>query len=227
MTIIHKFQYNYRLSPLYSLLRPIKLAKDYLIWEINGRNLQIPHLLKQRLVKEYARTFNLETLIETGTYLGDMVYATMHSFNKIISIEIGKDYYKHAAREFARYPYIQIVCGDSGKVLPEILPTVHQPCIFWIDAHYCATSMTARGDTETPIMQELTCILERHGDRYISNRDVILIDDANWYTGSGDYPPLNDVIGLIKEKWPEGLVTIRHNVICAYPNSSPDLPTGA
>ena len=42
-----------------------------------------PHLLKQKTVLEYARRYNLKTLIETGTYYGEMVAAMRGAWVKL------------------------------------------------------------------------------------------------------------------------------------------------
>jgi hypothetical protein len=218
--MIRRFQYRYRLSPIYPFIRPVKFIGDYLSWRIGRQGPRIPHLVKQRLIKEYAWRYNLLTFVETGTFLGDMVFAMRHTFKRIISIEIGEDYYRSAVRQFARSPHIQFVLGDSGKVMPGILASIQEPCLFWVDAHYYGPSMTARGELETPIMLELRSILEDTLRATVNHQDVILIDDANWYIGQGDYPTLDTVTRYIVDRRPNWRVVIQNNVICAYPLSA-------
>ena len=56
------------------------------------------------------------------------------------------------------YQHVYILQGDSTHVLSAILGKISQPCLFWLDAH-CSGGQTARGELETPIMWELSCIL--------------------------------------------------------------------
>ena len=143
-----------------------------------------PHILKQRVVKEYADRFSIRTLVETGTYEGDMVAATRRKFNRIVSIELDETLWRNAKEKFARYEHISIIRGDSVEVLPGVVASVPRPCLFWLDAHYSG-GITARGDVETPIMKELQVVLSR-----ATEGDVILIDDARLFVGKNDYPTI-------------------------------------
>ena len=40
-------------------------------WEKQGRPSPPPHIVKEELIRDYAKTFKTNVLIETGTYLGD------------------------------------------------------------------------------------------------------------------------------------------------------------
>ena len=46
-----------------------------------------PHVVKQRVLREYAERYELKVFVETGTYRGDMVQAMKPLFDKIYSIE--------------------------------------------------------------------------------------------------------------------------------------------
>jgi len=45
-------------------------------WERNGRPVPPPRMFKQQVVREHAQNFGLRVLVETETYLGEMVEAT-------------------------------------------------------------------------------------------------------------------------------------------------------
>ena len=80
------------------------------------------------------------------------------------------------------FSHVEILHGDSGVVLPELLRRISEPALFWLDAHY-STGETVRGELDTPIEQELKAILN-HSVR----NHVILIDDARNFIGTNDYP---------------------------------------
>jgi hypothetical protein len=65
---------------------------------------------------------------------------------------------------------------------------VHQPCLFWLDAHYSA-GITAKGEGNTPIEEELKHIFGHE----CAENNVILIDDARVFNGSNDYPLIEAV----------------------------------
>jgi hypothetical protein len=152
-----------------------------------------PPEYKYQTVREYAMKYNLHTLIETGTYLGEMIEATKDCFTKIVSIELAQKLYERAITKFRESSHIQLYLGDSAKVLPEILSGINEPCLFWLDAHYSG-GITTKGDRVTPIMEELNIILGRK-----QQDDILLIDDARGFTGSNDYPTVDEVICLVKK----------------------------
>ena len=73
---------------------------------------------------------------------------------------------------------VQLLVGDSASVLPGILATLHEPALFWLDAHYSGTGTTL-GDRVTPISAELNAVLG-HPVR----GHVVLIDDAREFHDS-------------------------------------------
>jgi hypothetical protein len=166
-------------------------------WEHLGRPVPPPHLVKQRTVIEFAQNYRLDTLVETGTFLGDMVHGCRKRFERIISIELDHQLYENACRRFASDRHIEILRGDSGDLLPKVLEGLSVPCLFWLDGHYSA-GFTAKGDLNTPVMDELEAICEHPVDGH-----VILIDDARCFTGEEDYPTIAEVEAFISRKKPD------------------------
>lgn len=179
---------------LNDISRRIKQSSELRDWKRNGKPIPPPHLIKQRVVKEHAKKFSINTLVETGTFLGDMVDATKDAFTKIFSIELDQALYEQAKRRFSDFDYISVIQGDSADVLPSILANITHPCLFWLDGHYSA-GITARGKLETPVVQELISILDHH----IADH-VVLIDDARLFVGQHDYPTLAQLQKLVSEK---------------------------
>jgi hypothetical protein len=188
--------------------RQRQLRKRLRKWEQEGAIGAMPNLGKQQVVIEYIRKLSPSVFIETGTYKGKMVYAVMPYMDRIYSIELDETHYQNARRRFAGYPEIHILQGQSGDVLPQVLKNIDEPCLFWLDAHYSGGS-TAKGDVETPIMQEMECVL-----RHPRVEDhVILIDDANCFTGENDYPTLESLERLIREIQPNWIFEVSNDII--------------
>jgi hypothetical protein len=188
----------------------LKLRRDLearRAWEKDGRPSPPPHVVKEELIKNYAKTFNTSILIETGTYLGDMVHAMKKSFSRIISFELDQTLADQAQQRFASDDYIQIVQGDSGKLLGEHIASINEPCLFWLDGHYSG-GITAKGALETPINNELSAILSHPVDGH-----VILIDDARCFTGANDYPTLDELQTFVAERKPKHKFSVEHDVI--------------
>lgn len=179
---------------------------SYLKWAVKGKPMPVPHRVKQKIVADYALRYGIDTLIETGTYLGDMVDAMRPFFCRIYSVELSRDLYEKAVERFRPFAGIVICRGDSADILPDILGKVHGPCLFWLDGHY-SSGMTARGRTDTPIAEELSHILARTAD------DVILIDDAVLFTGKDGYPTYSDLSAQVRRQRPDVIVQVKDDVI--------------
>lgn len=110
--------------------------------------------------------------IETGTHLGDGVQKALDAgFEKVISIELADKYYLHCRNRFLYDPRVEIIQGDSFKVLPDILEKLDCPATFWLDGHHSGYD-TGLGEHWTPLMQELQAIADHHIKTH-----TILIDD--------------------------------------------------
>jgi len=108
----------------------------YVKWLLNGKLGSSPHIHAKKVVIEHAKKYHVHTLVETGTYRGDMVYGTKNVFKQIYSIELSEALCQRAQNRFRKYKQISIICGESSQILPKILPQIKEPCLFWLDAHY-------------------------------------------------------------------------------------------
>jgi hypothetical protein len=151
-----------------------------------------PGVFKQHVVREYARRFALRTLVETGTFLGEMVEAVASDFDRIYSIELDASLHERAIARFGHLRHVTLMQGDSGEVLAELVPELEGPCLFWLDGHYSG-GVTARGSEDTPIRRELSHIFAAR-----RLNDVILIDDARVFRGEGGYPSLSELVADIR-----------------------------
>lgn len=167
--------------------------KAYAAWVENGKAGLMPPFAKEKLLRMYKNRFGLEILIETGTFLGETVYALRHCFDSILSIELSASLAREAQERFSRYAHIKIIQGDSAIKLPEILKMFNRPILFWLDGHYSG-SVTARGDEETPILSELNTIFA-----HPCKNHTVLIDDVRCFDGTNGYPPIEIVKSIVLE----------------------------
>ena len=166
-----------------------------------------PERIKHEVVKTYAKNFLISIFVETGTYEGEMVNAIRKIFETIYSIELDYELYNSAKEKFSKYNQISIIQGDSSKILPLILSKIDQPCLFWLDAHYSG-GFTSKGEIETPILTELSHILNNSKFDH-----VILIDDARCFIGLNDYPTLKELKKLISKKRPNYSFIVKEDII--------------
>ncbi|MBN8201202.1 MULTISPECIES: rRNA adenine N-6-methyltransferase family protein [Bacillaceae] len=176
-----------------------------------------PYKIRPETVKKYQKKNNIQVLIETGTYKGAMIEAVLNNFNKIVSIELDKDLYNEAKIKFSSQSHVNIVHGDSSLVLGDMLKSINVPCVFWLDGHYVPDSIdTARGDRDTPILDELDQILKHHVRHH-----VILIDDARCFIGPNpilnDYPTIQELKKFVKSRRPELSFQVADDIIRILP----------
>ena len=180
-------------------------------WERNGRPIPPPHIVKQMAIEEYRKKFHTEILVETGTYMGDMVEAQRDQFKKIYSIELSEKLFNKAQKRFKDHLHIKIVQGDSGTVLNKLISEIGKPALFWLDGHYSG-GITAKGEKECPVPEELKIILKSP----LSH--IILIDDARLFNGTHDYPTIDQIEEIIKANNVQYLVETKDDIIRLTPS---------
>lgn len=181
-------------------------------WYLMGKPTPCPKVLKVNAILKYAEKYNLDTLVETGTYLGETIELTKKHFKKIYSIELSKNLYLKTKMFFSKDKNIKLYQGDSSDVLPRILKRIKKPCLFWLDAHY-SRGITAIGSKNTPIMRELRAIA-----RPKTRGHVVLIDDAQKFKGIDDYPTIKEIKGFTSKNFPNYKTLIKNDIIQIYPN---------
>lgn len=170
----------------------------------------ISHIQKQNIIVEYKNRFGLSILVETGTYLGEMVEAQKNNFVKTYSIELSKKLYKKAKKKFLSEKNIVLLQGDSGKRLSEIVAVLREPALFWLDGHYSG-GITALGDKECPVREELASIFTSE------HNHIILIDDASMFNGTHDYPTIEEIKNIITQHNKNYSVEVKDDIIRLTP----------
>lgn len=175
-------------------------------WLKQGKPIPVPHIIKQELIKEYKDKHNISILVESGTYLGDMVWAHQDNFDKIYTIELSKSLHQKAQKRFKKKKHIYTLQGDSGVLMATIVKEINDKAIFWLDGHYSG-GITARGDKDCPVLDELKAIFSTNCEH------IILIDDARLFIGERDYPSLNAVKTLVLDQYPNSKIKVKNDSI--------------
>lgn len=153
----------------------------------------IPHEVKAYIITKYAKDFNMDTLVETGTGFGAMIALVLDDFEEIHSIEMQPNFHAHSKERFKGQSKVHLYLGDSGEKIKEVLAKLTKPSLFFLDAHYAGPG-TARGDLDTPIMAELEAILTAE------HRHTVIIDDARLFGKDKDYPSTMAIATFVEEK---------------------------
>jgi hypothetical protein len=139
----------------------------------------VPYPSKAERLIEYGKTYQIKTMVETGTYQGSTSFQCANHFKKLYTIELSHELYLQNLPGFLNRPNTVSLEGDSGVVLKnKVLPELFEPTIFWLDGHYSSTG-TARGDVDSPIFYELTNILQHP----LASKFIIIIDDMRLFKG--------------------------------------------
>jgi hypothetical protein len=201
-------------TPFYSAYKSIFHYPDYWYWKLRPPPKRPPHLVKQRALLEYSRKYSLRTLVETGTYYGEMVAALRTQFDRIDSVESVPELAGAATRKFQSHPHVRILEGESQIVIPTILQSLTAPAIFWLDAGYYKWDGLPRNKQR--LAMELEAIFS---DRVGGH--VVLIDDADTLEfRMGESPVPRNAAELeanLSAAFPARRVEIRDNIVRITP----------
>ena len=131
--------------------------------------------------------------IESGSYQGDGIQRALDAgFPCVYSIELSASLHWHCKNRFAWNPAVHLVLGDSSAVMSLVLDEIDAPATIWLDGHY-SSGITARGETNTPILKELEAIAQ-----HPIKKHTILIDDIRCCgTADFDFVTLDEIISAI------------------------------
>lgn len=176
-------------------------------WVKNNSPVPAPHYVKQDIIDQYGKKYACPILVETGTYLGDMIEAQRNDFKQLYSVELNETLHTNAVSRFKNFPHISILKGDSGKVLFELVPKLNGKTLFWLDGHYSG-GVTSSGEIECPIYKELDAIFNHNNYQHI-----ILIDDARCFDGTHDYPTMQELERYVANRNAAYKITVAADII--------------
>lgn len=195
------------------LYKKLWVAKSILIWKIKGKPAPAPHKIKEKIVIGYGKRFGAKILVETGTYMGEMIEAGVKYFQQIISIELDKSLASQAQAKFSNRKNISVLQGDSTDLLLDIVKNLSGKTIFWLDAHYSG-GITAKGKEHTPILSEIKTI-----SSFPQENTVLLIDDARCFIGKNGYPVLSDFKEYVMGLFPNHTFEVSNDIMRIYPKN--------
>ena len=200
-------------TPFYGAYKSLGHYPDYWYWKLRGEPVRSPHLVKQRAVQEYAERYGLRTLVETGTYYGEMVAAMRSRFDQIYSVEFDSVLAHRAQKKFSRWPHIRILEGDSQRVVPELLQSLDRPTLFWLDAGYYGWA--GLPGNKQRLTSELEAVLAHRVQDH-----VILMDDARGLNGQNGAPTVEQLKQRIEAGFTGRRVEVKHDILRITPRAA-------
>ena len=131
--------------------------------------------------------FELNTIIETGTWRGESTQLLSTLFDKVYSCELFYDRYVEHYTELLKNNKVKLVRGSSADVLPEMFDEIgNDEFILYLDAHE---------SNSLPLRDELQIVAD------YGFKPVIIVHDWN-ITCKIDFDPYNYTINFdyIKDK---------------------------
>jgi len=188
-------------------------AREIQNWENNNKPLPPPHAVKQMVIQEFGERYKCSILVETGTFRGDMIEAQKYNFERLYSIELSQKLHSDAVRRFKGDSQVTILQGDSGNVMPRLIPELENTTLFWLDGHY-SSGVTAKGEKNCPIYKELDAIFKSS-----TLNHVLLIDDARCFNGTEDYPTLEELKNYMNSIRPNYSFKVEDDLIRCAPQN--------
>jgi hypothetical protein len=184
--------------------------QEYEQWKEDGAIVtkrSVPEEVKWFLILDYAKRFNLDTLIETGTAVADTLIHVGHQFENIYSFELMETYWTVAKQNLQEAKIDAHVFNESsaGQSFINLVKTIDQPALFYLDAHYSGEGTGSDPSLSTPhvpVRQELK-VITTHSP--YNNRNVIIVDDARCFKGQefhsdeySGYPSMEELQEIVK-----------------------------
>ena len=163
----------------------------------------INFLFLNQLKSEY---MNYPTFIETGTHMGDSIFAMEPYFKSLHTIELDYNYYNYTKNRYGGNK-IQFILGDSSTVFNTLLPSIETDSIFFLDGHWSGGN-TAKGNKDCPLIEEIISI-----NSNFKHNGIIIIDDYRLF-GKGPQTGCN-------EDWANITITeilsiLQHRIVDSY-----------
>jgi hypothetical protein len=169
------------------------------------------------LILELQSHFGLDTFVETGTFRGDTALWASRHFSRVVTVEAAEHIYQAAQRRLGSVPNVELLHGDSRRVLPQVLPTITGAAVFWLDSHWSGGETFGAQD-ECPLLAEVRLL------NASSPTHFLLIDDARMFLSpppephrEEHWPSIDRVLAGLQDGT-DRYVVIFEDVIIAVPS---------
>ena len=172
------------------------------------------------LTLSMSRLYQIQSFVETGTFRGETTRWAAGVFASVKSIEMHDATYAQACLSLADLPNVELFHGDSASTLAQIVPSLTEPTIFWLDAHSGGGNFGS--EDYCPLLDEIAAI------RSSRLPHILLIDDARAFLAPPPppfiperWPGLSEVILALNQGQPCFTMTLCDAIIAAPPETRP------
>lgn len=142
----------------------------------------------EKIKKSYT---DFPVFVESGTFMTETTHIVADLFEKVYTIELEPGLYERAVSIFKENPAVDVIFGDTLKILPTILESETRNSIFWLDGHNSGPG-TAVGEVDFPALEECEII----DNQYKGEFALVLIDDVRLF-GVGHSDEIDDSLVTI------------------------------
>src|SRR5262245_50073632 len=118
--------------------------------------------------------FKISVFVETGTNRAETAAWASTHFARVFTIEANEGLHQRAIKTFGDRKNIQFLNGDSRVHINSLLPSLTEPAIFWLDAHWCGEDTFGKTE-ECPVVGELELLNASEVNH------IVLVDDARLF----------------------------------------------
>ena len=104
----------------------------------------------KRLITRLINNYPISTFIETGSYFGNTSLWASELFDNVYTIEKSDKLFQEINEKLSKRQ-INCILGDSPTELANLLKTINERVIFWLDAHWSGDT-TSGLDNECPLV---------------------------------------------------------------------------
>ena len=169
------------------------------------------------LLEALKKTGKFKILVETGTAAGDSALAAGDLFDTVITLEADPALAEAAHERLSGRKGILPLTGDSREMLPQLMPRLAGPAVFWLDAHACGPGSYGCEDS-SPLLEEIAAIVDA------PQPHVILIGEAGKLAGptpqeAAQWPAQSAVLAALGADLERDVARVE-DVLVAIPRSS-------
>ncbi len=171
----------------------------------------------RELVLWLRNTFDVKTFVETGTNRAETSVWASDEFQNVKTIEAYEPLFRNAVESYGSRRNIEFLLGDSREHIRQLVSSLVNPAIFWLDAHWCGTETFGNGD-ECPVLGELESL------NASAVAHFILIDDARLFLSpppsphdANHWPDIATICRALQNHSSNRYVAVHDDVIVAVP----------
>lgn len=137
---------------------------------------QAPNTLKKIIAQHEHK---IKIYVETGTLYGQQILYGADIFDTVYGIELDEYNFNKTKQNTSHKSNVTIIHGNTTNELPKLSSSLNEPCLFYLDAHYCILPMKIN-KSKFPLYEELQIIKNR---KY---SDIVIVDDVHTFGKNRD-----------------------------------------